>query len=92
MEALARVQNNFPRILAKAVELAPDYMEPYINYALIALHPHSDYAVQMQRVCRNRPQQFRKTIAALSEADRKWFKTEVFDPKSCRAIAIPEPE
>jgi hypothetical protein len=92
MKALAHIKYGLPRLLARAAEVAPEFMKAYINYSSIALDPHSDYAVQMQRVCRNRPQQFRKAVAALSEADRKWFKTEVLDPKSCRAIAIPEAE
>jgi hypothetical protein len=92
IEALARVKYNFPRMVARAVELAPDYMQAYVNYALIALNPHSDYAVRMQNVCRNRPQEFRKAVTALSEADRKWFTTDVFDPKRCLAIAVPEAE
>lgn len=90
MKALARVQNDFPRMLARAVRLAPEYMDAYVNYALIALNPHSDYAVQMQGVCRNLHQRFTKAVGELSEADREWFKTEVLDPESCRAIAVPE--
>ncbi len=92
LEALARIQNEFPRMLAKAVRLAPDYLEAYVRYALIALNPHSDYAIQMQSVCRNIHRRFTMAVATLSETDRKWFKTEVIDPKSCRAIAIPEAE
>ena len=92
ISALARVKYGLPRLLAHAVEIAPEYMNAYLNYSLIALSPHSDYAVQMQRVCRNRPQQLRNAIAALSKADRNWFTSVVFDPKRCRAIAVPEAE
>jgi len=91
MEALARIQYHLPRMLARAVELAPEYMKAYVKYSLISVRdPHSDYAIQMQRVCRNRYQEFTKAVAALPEADRKWFMSDVFDPKRCRAIALPE--
>jgi hypothetical protein len=90
MKALARVKYGFPQLLARAVEIAPEYMRVYIRYSLIALNPHSDYAVQMQRVCRSHPREFKKALSTLPETDRRWFAKDVFDPNHCRAIAIPE--
>lgn len=91
MEALARVKYALPRMLARAVKLVPAYMSAYVSYSLEAApDPHSDYAIQMQRVCRDLRPEFAKAVEALPETDRKWFTTGILDPKTCRAIAIPE--
>jgi hypothetical protein len=39
MEVLARVEFAIPRMLARAVILAPEYMEAYVKYSLIAKEP-----------------------------------------------------
>jgi hypothetical protein len=93
IEVLARAQDSLPRMLARAVRLVPSRMSVYVSYALVAVgDPHSDYTIQMQRVCRELHSEFTQTVQALAEKDRQWFIDDVFDPKRCRAIAVPESE
>jgi hypothetical protein len=78
-------------MLARAVSLVPRYMDAYVRYSLLAApNPHTDYAIQMQRVCRNLHSEFIKAVEALPKSDREWFVKSILDPKRCRAIAIPE--
>ena len=91
LDVLARVKYALPRELARAVELAPEYIDAYVRYSLHAApSPHTDYAIQMQKVCRDLHVKFVKAVDALPESDREWFGRGVFDPKRCRAIARPE--
>jgi hypothetical protein len=88
---LAGVRYSLPAMLAKAVRLAPAYMFEYVSYSLKAApDPHSDYAIQMQRVCRVLHPEFMKAVGALAESEQKWFTTGIFDPKRCKAIAVRE--
>jgi len=88
---LFRLQYHLPRILARAVLLVPDKMPEYVAYAYISIQsPDSDYAVQMQEVCRAKHQAFVNAVAKMSDDDRKWFLAKIFNPKGCHALALPE--
>ena len=93
MKSLGRVGQNLPRSLAKAALLAPERLLDYVSYALISIQdPHSDYAVQMQAVCRAKHTEFLKSVGELPSDKRDWFVKHVLNPDGCRAVAIPEAE
>jgi len=93
MDVLAPIKYRLPRVLARAVELVPEYMGAYVRYALKAApNPHTDYAVQMASVCRKWHSEFVQAVESLPDSDRDWFVRSIFDPKQCRAIAVPESE
>jgi hypothetical protein len=91
MKSLGKLQDHLPRDLAKAVDIAPDRMYDFVSYAYDSIQdPHSDYAVQMQVVCRSHHGMFLNAVNRMPENDRTWFTTKIFDPTGCRAIALPE--
>ncbi len=66
MKSLARVGENLPRELARAVLLVPNKLPSYVAYAPTSVQdPHSDYAVQMQTVCRAKHPEFVKAVGGL---------------------------
>ena len=90
---LAKLETRLPRDLARAVQLVPDKMFEYVSYAYLStLWPDSDYAVQMQKVCRAKHREFVAAANKLPPEDKKWFVWKVFDPEGCRAIKLPEAE
>jgi hypothetical protein len=91
MKSLGKLQDRLPRDLAKAVDVDPDTMYDFVSYAYDSIQdPHSDYAVQMQTVCRRHHGRFLNAVNQMPERDRTWFTTKVFNPTGCRAIALPE--
>jgi hypothetical protein len=93
MAALDRFGARLSRDLARAVLVDSTAMRPYIAYGITAvLNPHSDYAVQMQTVCRAKHDQFARAVEALSTNGRSELEQGVIDPISCRARNIPEAE
>jgi hypothetical protein len=65
----------------------------YVAYASISVHdPHSDYAVQMQAVCRAKHSEFVKAVERLQKDQRDWFVKHVFNPEGCHALALREAE
>jgi hypothetical protein len=91
MMDLSRLGARLPRDLAKAVLLVPEKMLAYVTNACEAVKdPHSDYALQMQRVCSTNHAGFTKAIGELSSDDRHWFISHILDPVGCRALALPE--
>jgi hypothetical protein len=91
IKSLGGLQARLPHDLARAVDDCPDKMYEFISYAYDSIQdPHSDYAVQMQPVCRRQHGRFLKAVNQMSEKDRDWFTTKIFDPADCRAIALPE--
>lgn len=87
---LFRLQYHLPRLLARAVLLEPDHMLDYITYAEDALTPESDYALQMQKVCKREHKRFMDSLNKLPAKDVAWFRKEVINPESCKAIYFPE--
>jgi hypothetical protein len=90
LKALDLLQYHLPRLLARAVLLVPDRMLDYITYAEFALTPESDYALQMQKVCKREHHKFIVALESLPAKDIGWFRKEVFDPESCKALYSPE--
>lgn len=93
MKSLGRAGDRLPRDLAQAVLLLPDRLPGYVAYAATSVHdPHSDYAVQMQTVCRARHPEFAKAVEGLPADKRDWFVKHVLNPDGCHALALPEAE
>jgi hypothetical protein len=90
LNPLFRLQYHLPRLLARAVLLVPDRMLDYVTYAGFALTPESDYAVQMQKVCKKEHRRFMAAFEKLPAKDIVWFKAEVINPESCKALYFPE--
>jgi len=93
MKSLARVGESLPRELARAVLLVPDRLPSYVAYAPTSVQdPHSDYAVQMQTVCRAKHPEFVKAVGELPTDKKDWFVKHVLNPEGCHALALPEAE
>lgn len=93
MKSLAQIGENLPHDLAKAVLLAPDKLPSYVAYASTSVQdPHSDYAIQMQTVCRVRHLEFLKAVEELPTDKRNWLVKHVLNPDGCRVLALPEAE
>ena len=91
MYALADLSARRPHDLAMVVILVPDKMVDYVSYAEIAVqNPDSDYAEQMETVCRSKNAEFLNAVNQLPPARKKWFVTKIFDPHRCHALAHPE--
>ncbi len=91
VHTLAVLEADLPRDLARAVLLVPDKMLAYISYANISVgDPHSDYAVQMQRVSRAKHREFANAVDRLTPDDKKWFLSGTFNPDGCRALHFTE--
>lgn len=93
MGSLSRVNEGLARQLRKAVELAPQFMPAYVEYSLeAATDPHSDYAVEMQRVCQRNHGAFVRAVKQLPVEKAREFKEHIMKPEGCRVLAIPEAE
>jgi hypothetical protein len=93
MFSLSRIRDRLARDFAKAVLLAPDKLPSYVSYASTSVQdPHSDYAVQMQTVCRAKHPEFVKAVEGLPTDKREWFVGHVLNPEDCHALALPEAE
>jgi len=93
MTLLGKLRDSLPHDWSTAVALMPGRLPDYVAYALISTQdPHSDYALQMQSVCRLRRHEFNQAVARLPSDKRSFFTTRIFDPKSCRPLALPEAE
>ncbi|MGA2653083.1 MAG: hypothetical protein ABSF28_21385 [Terracidiphilus sp.] len=91
MTSLDRLGERLSSDLARAVLLVPEKMQSYVFYASAAVRdPHSDYAVQMQGVCRGNHESFTKVVEEMPEGDRDWFVKHILDPNTCHAFALPE--
>lgn len=90
LKALDLLQYHLPRLLARAVLLLPDHMLDYIVYAEFALTPESDYALQMQKVYKKEHKKFMDSLNRLTAKDIAWFRKEVINPESCKALYFPE--
>ena len=93
MKSLGRLGDRLPHDLARAVLLVPDKLPSYVSYAPTSVQdPHSDYAVQMQTVCRAEHPEFVKAVEGLPTDKRDWFVKHVLNPDGCHALALPEAE
>lgn len=93
METLDQVGAGLAREFTRGVILVPKFLPSYVNYAIVAIDdPHSDYAIQMAKVCRRAPSAFGKAVEGLPEVKRRFFVEHVMNPKNCRPLAVPEAE
>ena len=93
MFSLSRIRDHLAHDFAKAVLLVPDMLPKYVAYASTSVQdPHSDYAVQMQKVCRGKHAEFVKAVERLPTDQRDWFVNHVLNPEGCHALALPEAE
>jgi hypothetical protein len=93
MKSLSRIGERLGRDFAKAVLLVPDKLPGYVAYAPTSVQdPHSDYAVQMEAVCRASHPGFVKAVEGLPSDKRDWFVKHVLNPDGCHALALPEAE
>jgi hypothetical protein len=88
---LAGLGGRLLRDLARAIILEPDKMFAYISYAHISLaDPNSYYAVEMQRVCRDRHREFIKAVERLTPTEKELFVKHILNPNGCHVLAFPE--
>ncbi len=93
MFSLSQIRDRLAHDFAKAVLVVPDMLPRYVSYASTSVgDPHSDYAVQMQTVCRARHSAFVKAVEGLPTDQRDWFVKHVFNPEGCHPLALPEAE
>jgi hypothetical protein len=89
--AVADLNARRPHDLALAVILVPEKMFDYVFYAEIAsLDMHSDFAEQMEMVCRTKNKEFLEAINRLPPASKDWFLMKIFNPDGCHALSHPE--
>jgi hypothetical protein len=93
MKSLGGLGDRLPHDLARAVLLVPDKLPSYVSYAPISVQdPHSDYAVQMQTVCRAKHSEFLKAVEGLPTDQKNLFVKHVLNPDGCHGLALPEAE
>ncbi len=93
MKSLGQIGEHLPRDMAKAVLLAPDKMAEYVAYSIASVQDlHSDYAMQMEKVCRSRHSEFIAAVAKLPPEKKEQFLKYIFDPDGCNALTLPEGE
>jgi hypothetical protein len=93
MKVLDQVGERIPHDLTRAVLLAPEKIPEYVAYSMASVQdPHSDYALQMQKVCRAKHSEFVEAVAKLPLEKREQFLKYIFDLDGCNALALPEGE
>jgi hypothetical protein len=93
MKLLAQLAERLPRDLARAVLLVPAKIPEYVAYSITSVEdPHSDYALQMEKVCRARHPEFVEAVTKLPREKRDRFLKYVFDLDGCNALTLPEAE
>jgi hypothetical protein len=91
MKFLEQLEERIPRDLTRAVLLVPARIPEYVAYSLSSVEdPHSDYAVQMQKVCRAKHPEFVEAVTKLPREKRDRFLKYVFDLDGCNALTLPE--
>lgn len=93
MLALGNIHDQWPKLVAHAVILAPNGMQNYVAYLPLAtVDTHSNFTGSAQRVCTRFPKKFRSALASLPQKDRDYVRDKVFDSDHCRAIFVSEAE
>jgi hypothetical protein len=93
MMVQSRIGERLSHDFSKAVLLVPEMLPKYVAYASTSVHdPHSDYAVQMQAICRGKHAEFVKAVEGLPTDQRDWFVKHILNPDGCHALALPEAE
>jgi hypothetical protein len=85
--ALDSMYDGLSPLLARAVMQAPQLMDKYVSYSLLAtMDVHSDYPQQMVSVCRAFHPQFINAVSRLSEENRSWMRKRIFNPERCKSL------
>jgi len=91
MNLLDRFGSRLEHDLATAVLLVPGKMSDYVGFAFEALtNPHSDYAVEMGRVCKSKHAELVQAINALPLGDRTRIFHHILNTDTCEALRLPE--
>ena len=91
--ALAEIYQNWPRSIADAVLVFPQFLPAYIRYGLLARSDvHSDYTGNEERVCHADPSRFQDAFYRLDRKSQSELRKFVFNPEKCRAIFLSESE
>ena len=89
--ALAEIYENWPRSIADAVIVFPQFLPAYIRYGLLARNDiHSDYTGNEERVCHADPARFQAAFERLDRKTQAELRKHVFNPDKCRAIFVAE--
>lgn len=93
MAALEMIHQQWPELMARAVALAPDLLQNFVNYLPMAPNDiHSNFTASAAQVCKKSPAAFRLAFSALPEKDREYVHNKVFEAEHCQAIFVPEAE
>ena len=93
MLALGNIHDQWPKLAAHAVILAPDRMQNYVAYLPLATTDmHSNFTGNAQTVCNKLPKEFRLALDRLPQKDRDYVRNKVFDPDHCKPIFMSEGE
>ncbi len=93
MKVLGGLGDRLARNIARAVILVPEKMISYVNFSLMTTSdPHSNYAIEMRRVCLHRQQELAAAVDTLEMDKKQWFRTHVMDLSTCQALSLPEAE
>ncbi|MGD0682516.1 MAG: hypothetical protein ABR990_10725 [Terracidiphilus sp.] len=91
MKMLASLEERLPRDLARAVLMVPGKIPEYVAYSITSVQdPHSDYALQMEKICRAKHAEFVAAVAKLPWEKKDRFQKYVFDSEECNALTLPE--
>jgi hypothetical protein len=91
MKMLSQLEERLPRDLTRAVLMVPAKIPEYVAYSIISVQdPHSDYALQMQKVCKANHAEFFDAVKKLPREQRDRFLKYVFDLDGCNALTLPE--
>ena len=91
MASLAEIYETWPRSVADAAMVFPQYLPEYIRYGLLAPNDiHSNYTGNEERVCRADRAGFQAAFDRLDRKAQTYLRKYVFDPEKCRAIFVGE--
>jgi hypothetical protein len=91
MKLLEQLEERLPRDLTRAVMMVPANIPEYVSYSVTSVQdPHSDYAVQMQKVCKAKHAEFFDAVTKLPREKRDKFLKYVFDLDGCNPLTLPE--
>jgi hypothetical protein len=90
LKGLFLLEYRLPKLIAKAVLLDPEKLPQVLSRTQLFITPESDFTIHMQEVCRRQHEAFLQAVDKFSPKDKQWFETIIFNPKTCRAIFLPE--
>ena len=91
MKMFDQIWDRLPHEWSRAVLLVHDKIPEYVAYSLTSVQdPHSDYAIQMQKVCRAKHAEFIQAVAKLPREKKDQLMKYIFDPDACNALTLPQ--